>query len=270
MLASYGDQTDYTNGNINMSVLFGDIQNYMRLGGGAIPDLADGPNIWTTGGGPNTAEWIVNQWQFITAIYTNGSVPTDTSDGVGFITTGNTITWPTTSGGDFLGLTFGSYLFGDPRTGADIHNFSGGLREWVAIVGTPPTPTELTTYRNGAPTTTPMSIWGGRVWGWWHFTSNPSSSGNLEPDASGNGHDLTYKNMSTEPGSTLPVLATQGTPYLVDASGNFQLVSVGGGNYQIQTVPAVTSLAAIYGSYPVVIVVNGYQFPTTLFVTDGI
>lgn len=268
---SYGDQTDYEWGNLVLSTVFADIQIFNRINAGAFNVLSDGVSFWNGA----TSQYVTNQWQFIENTWASGVAPVITTDGV-TLTPGTSCTpmpcvvqWPTVHGGDFLGLTFGSYLFGDPGVGADIHNFSGGLREWVAVVGTPPTPAELENYRTNAPSVTPMSIWGARVWGWWHFTSDPQAAGHLEPDASGNGHDLTYANLSSAPGATLPVRETQGVPYLVDVSGHFQLVSLGGGNYQFQTTPSVTSLAAIYGMWPVVMVVNGFQFPTTIFVPDG-
>jgi hypothetical protein len=54
----------------------------------------------------------------------------------------------------------------------------------------------------------------------------------------------------------------------MDGSGLFRLVANGNG-WQIRTVRSVSNLAAHYGAYPINIVVDGWQFPTTLYITDG-
>lgn len=87
--------------------------------------------------------------------------------------------WPT----NLSYTTFGAY-----RERASLaHPYRGGLRDWAVVSGVPSTG-ELVRMRNGED---PRAIWGARVWGAWHFTTDPAS-GAQEPDVSGGGHHLTY------------------------------------------------------------------------------
>jgi hypothetical protein len=121
-------------------------------------------------------------------------------------TTNNTspIAWPTTdeSPSDTMDITFGSWGDRAPGLGNDSDNLNGGLRDWTVTTGIP-TSGELETYRNGGD---PTQIWGAsRVVGHWRFTTDPTLG---EPDASGNGHTLTYSDAGTAPGHSLPILVT--------------------------------------------------------------
>jgi hypothetical protein len=169
------------------------------------------------------------------------------------------------TGSEKLSFSFGSDRNAVPnRLGQDAHVFSGGLRDWVCVSGTP-TKTELEAMRAGA---NPLTIWPGRVLGYWRFTANPQL-GQTEPDLSGNGQHLTYYDFGTQPGHALPYLVTAGVPWLMDGSGLFQLADVSGG-WKLRTTSKVSSLSAVYGRYDVIMVSpNGFQFPTTLFVTSG-
>ena len=119
--------------------------------------------------------------------------------------------WPApNSDGSGLAITFGSYynITSAPDFGGDAHVFNGGLRDWVAVRGTP-TAAELERMRNGED---PIAIWGkARIWGYWHFTANPQL-GQKEPDVIANGHELTYSDGGRQAGHTLPILVTPAAP----------------------------------------------------------
>ncbi len=106
-----------------------------------------------------------------------------------------TAPWPVATS-DPLSFTFGSYQ-DDGH-----HSYNGGLRDWAVVTGVP-TEAELLRHRAGE---NPIAIWGAkRVWGFWRFNAGPAGSGK-EPDASGKGHDLTYRDLGVAAGHKPPVL----------------------------------------------------------------
>jgi hypothetical protein len=200
-LITYGNQSANGNG-VLIFAFHGDaLAAYQKWGTGENL-LAVAPGIF---GG---AACRVGQWAHTALIVAANGTASIVLDGVlGRSEPGVAVNWPTsTAPAETLDLAFGSWGNHPPGGGSDADNLNGGLRDWAVVTGAP-TPAELEAYRNGGD---PLQIWGApRVVGYWRFTSNPGTG---EPDASGHGHTLTYSDVGTAAGHSLPLLVTPARP----------------------------------------------------------
>lgn len=253
-----GNQTNRDNGAIAYSLYSSALGNKGGAGNVfefTVPStffpILTGPNEWNS---PNAYQYALTQWQFSAIQFKADLTSKFWQDGVEVSSIANYIV-PNAAGGALI-TTFGSWLAGD------VHCYTGGLRNWVIVDGSY-TSAELEAFRAGG---NPLTIWSGRVWGYWAFTADPNL-GQTEPDLSGNGHALTYYDLGVGAHHAKPYLATHGTPYLMDNSGLFEIVAASGNRWTIRTKSGVSSLSSIYGRYEVTIADgNGWRFQTSLFV----
>jgi hypothetical protein len=177
--------------------------------------LAPAPMEWANG----RQGYLLGQWSHVAFVQTDHTRSVMVLDGVTGAPQSKPIAWPKPRRGDNpMMLTFGSYFFGHsgqplPPAGSYTpgihHNLNGGLRDWVVVLGTP-APGELERHRNGED---PLAIWGkDRVWGYWHFTTDPHVAPHMEPDVSGHGRNLSYYDGGTNAAHQLPVLVTPTAP----------------------------------------------------------
>ncbi len=181
--------------------------------------LAAAPMEWANG----RQGYLLGQWSHVAFVQTDHTKSVMVLDGVAGPPQSTPIAWPKPRGGRPMMLAFGSYYFGSPYTGPAggplppagsytpgiHHNFNGGLRDWVIVTGAP-APGELERHRNGED---PIAIWGkDRVWGYWHFTSDPHIAPHMEPDMSGHGRNLSYYDGGSNAARQLPVRVTPTSP----------------------------------------------------------
>lgn len=170
---------------------------------------------------PNGSD-IAGQWIMSVNRVVDQATNLPWEEGVDGKSNGGMMLWPVA--GQTMGTTLGSYQMDSPMpppgghvvTDGEHHPFNGSYSNGAIIKGIA-TPAELEIMRNNpgaAPFAagSPEAIWGSRVWGHWLFRSvNPQVSPYVEPDVSGNGHDLTYYYGSDTSTPTLPILYTPTT-----------------------------------------------------------
>lgn len=286
---AYGDQTNQVVGGAialitegcnviqwNGTGFTGTEASVLQSGGTSTQPFTAGP--WLANGLMSIGQWNFSAMEFPvdpssaanpTLYYQDGQpggppFNNGTSDNYG------TIPWITGNGSDPLEYTFGCDRDAN-QTGIpnDVHVFNGLIRNCISVRGNTTT-AQLNSWRANPTLANAQSIWGsGNILSLYLFDGavDPEAPAAAEPDQTGNNGSCLFYNAGVLPWAPPPQLAVTNQARIGDITGVFEMVNVSGSTYSLRT---KSGSFPPYGSYQILMVgPNGFQFITTIFVTNG-